>query len=47
MLQGVAALQEGEVPVGCIIVQGDKVIARGYNKTNASKNVCIPCNSNQ
>jgi tRNA(adenine34) deaminase len=24
----------GEVPIGCVIVFGDKVIARGYNKRN-------------
>ncbi len=28
-----------EVPIGCVIVQGDKVIARGYNRRNIDKSV--------
>ncbi len=28
-----------EVPIGCVIVQDDKVIGRGYNKRNTDKNV--------
>lgn len=31
-------LKNGDVPVGCVIVKGDKVIARGYNKRNKKKN---------
>ncbi len=27
-----------EVPIGCIIVQNDKIIARGYNRRNVDKN---------
>ena len=27
-----------EVPIGCVIVHEDKVIARGYNKRNSKKN---------
>ena len=27
----------GDVPIGCVIVQDDKIIARGYNKRNAKK----------
>lgn len=27
-----------EAPIGCIIVCGDKIIARGYNKRNTKKN---------
>lgn len=27
-----------EVPIGCIIVQKDKIIARGYNRRNTDKN---------
>lgn len=27
-----------EVPIGCVIVQGDTIIARGYNKRNSKKN---------
>lgn len=40
-----AALQEAkkayaleEVPIGCVIVQKDKIIARGYNRRNTDKN---------
>ena len=28
----------GEVPIGCVIVYGDKIIARGYNRRNTDKN---------
>lgn len=28
----------GEVPIGCVIVQGGKVIGRGYNRRNTDKN---------
>lgn len=28
----------GEVPIGCVIVYKDKVIARGYNRRNTDKN---------
>lgn len=28
----------GEVPIGCIIVYEDKIIARGYNRRNTDKN---------
>ncbi len=31
-----AALQE--VPIGCVIVQGDRIIARGYNRRNTDHN---------
>jgi len=27
-----------EVPIGCVIVQNDKIIARGYNRRNTHKN---------
>lgn len=27
----------GDVPIGCVIVCGDKIIARGYNRRNADK----------
>lgn len=27
----------GEVPIGCVIVYQDKIIARGYNKRNSQK----------
>lgn len=29
----------GDVPIGCVIVRGDKIIARGYNRRNADKSV--------
>jgi tRNA(adenine34) deaminase len=29
----------GEVPVGCVIVKDDKIIARGYNKREKNQNV--------
>ncbi|KAL9645216.1 hypothetical protein ABK040_002417 [Willaertia magna] len=32
------ALMEGEVPVGCVIVYNGKIIGRGSNKTNETKN---------
>ena len=28
----------GEVPIGCVIVYEDKIIARGYNRQNTDKN---------
>ena len=27
-----------EVPIGCVIVQDDRIIARGYNRRNTDKN---------
>ena len=27
-----------EVPIGCVIVRGDQIIARGYNRRNTDKN---------
>lgn len=35
--QAKKAAAEGDVPIGCIIVKEDKIIARGYNKRNAKK----------
>ena len=32
------ALKYEEVPIGCVIVHNDKIIARGYNKRNTKKN---------
>lgn len=37
--QAKKALALGEVPIGCVIVREDKVIARGYNRRNTDKNV--------
>ncbi len=31
------AYQQGEVPIGCVIVCNDKIIARGYNMTEQLK----------
>jgi tRNA(adenine34) deaminase len=31
------AADAGDVPIGCVIVHGNKIIARGYNKRNARK----------
>lgn len=28
----------GEVPIGCVIVKDEKIIARGYNRRNTDKN---------
>ncbi len=33
------ALALQEVPIGCVIVQNEKIIARGYNRRNTDKNV--------
>lgn len=35
--QAKKAAVAGDVPIGCIIVKDDKIIARGYNKRNAKK----------
>ena len=32
------AAAEGEVPVGCVIVDGDRVVGRGRNRRETSKN---------
>lgn len=36
--QAKKALLLGEVPIGCVIVHEDKIIARGYNRRNIDKN---------
>lgn len=36
--QAKKAILLGEVPIGCVIVREDKVIARGYNRRNTDKN---------
>ena len=38
MKQAKAAVKEGEVPIGAVIVKNGKVIARAHNRRNASKN---------
>lgn len=35
--EAVKAERLGEVPIGCVIVQNDKIIARGYNRRNTDK----------
>ena len=32
------AAQDGEVPVGCVIVRGDKIVGRGRNRRETEKN---------
>ena len=32
------AADEGEVPVGCVVVDGDKIVGRGRNRREAHKN---------
>lgn len=32
------AYQLDEVPIGCVIVREEKIIARGYNRRNTDKN---------
>ncbi|MCC8081121.1 MAG: tRNA adenosine(34) deaminase TadA [Lachnospiraceae bacterium] len=36
--QAKKAYAVGEVPIGCVIVHEDKIIARGYNRRNIDKN---------
>lgn len=36
--QAKKAYKLGEVPIGCVIVYEDKIIARGYNRRNTDKN---------
>ena len=36
--QAMKAYEREETPIGCVIVHGDKIIARGYNKRNLKKN---------
>lgn len=38
MREAKKALALDEVPIGCVIVQNDKIIARGYNRRNTDKN---------
>ncbi len=38
LAQAKKAMKLGEVPIGCVIVCGDKIIARGYNRRNTDKN---------
>ena len=38
LLQAKKAYDLGEVPIGCVIVCGGKIIGRGYNRRNTDKN---------
>jgi tRNA(adenine34) deaminase len=38
ILQAKKAAAIDEVPIGCVIVRDDKIIARGYNRRNIDKN---------
>lgn len=40
LFQAKKAFEAGDVPIGCVIVKDDKVIARGYNKRN-KKNLSL------
>ena len=37
------ALKDGEVPIGCVIVDQGEIIAKGKNATNATKNATNHC----
>ena len=37
IVQAKKAYALGEVPIGCVIVQNEKIIARGYNRRNTDK----------
>lgn len=37
LMQAQQAYQQGEVPIGCVIVCNNKIIARGYNMTEQLK----------
>nr|WP_024838034.1 tRNA adenosine(34) deaminase TadA [Clostridium sp. 12(A)] len=39
LLQAKKARNIGEVPIGCVIVYEDKIIARGYNRRTIDQNV--------
>ena len=38
LLEAQCALDEDEVPVGCVIVHNGSVVGRGHNRTNIEKN---------
>lgn len=37
-IQALKAYKINEVPIGCVIVQNEKIIAKSYNKRNINKN---------
>lgn len=38
LAQARKAYDANETPIGCVIVRGDEIIARGYNRRNTEKN---------
>ena len=36
--QAQLALEAGEIPVGCVLVNDGKILTSGYNKTNETRN---------
>jgi tRNA(adenine34) deaminase len=36
--QAKRGFKKGEIPVGCVIVEKEKIVARGYNKSEKTKN---------
>ena len=41
--QAYLALKDGEVPVGCVVVWKDEIIAKAYNHTNIESNATRHC----
>lgn len=39
LLQARDALENGEVPVGCLMVYNDEIVGQGRNEVNQTKNV--------
>lgn len=39
LVQAKDALENGEVPVGCLMVYNDEVVGQGRNEVNQTKNV--------
>ena len=37
------ALDTGDVPVGCVVVQGDQVVGRGRNRREEKQKCPSPC----
>ena len=41
--QAQLAMENGEVPVGCVFVKENQILARAYNATNRTKNATQHC----